>query len=79
MYFLTAGPSDYGSSATMYFARCANVACTTITIRDDSIMEKAEEEFIVSLQSANTDTRVRISARTRTVEIADDDGGCIQF
>ncbi|CAI8026694.1 FRAS1-related extracellular matrix protein 2 [Geodia barretti] len=70
---VTAGPSDYGSSATMYFARCANVACTTITIRDDSIMEKAEEEFIVSLQSANTDTRVRISARTRTVEIADDD------
>ena len=77
MYFLTTGPSDYGSSITLYFARCANVACTTISIRDDSIMEKVEEEFIVSLQRANTDTRVRASARTSTVQITDDDGGCI--
>ena len=77
MYFLTAGPSDYGSSITLYFARCAMEACGTISIRDDSIMEKAEEEFIVSLQSANTDTRVSVSARTSTVQITDDDGGCI--
>ncbi|CAI8026684.1 FRAS1-related extracellular matrix protein 2 [Geodia barretti] len=69
----TAGPSDYGSSITLYFARCANVACTTISIRDDSIMEKVEEEFFVSLQRANTDTRVRASARTSTVQITDDD------
>ena len=51
-------------------------ACGTIRINDDSIMEKAEEEFTVSLQSANTDTRVRVSARTSTVRITDDDGGC---
>ncbi|CAI8026680.1 FRAS1-related extracellular matrix protein 2 [Geodia barretti] len=70
---VTAGPSDYGSSATMYFARCTNVACATISIRDDSFMEKAEEEFIVSLQSANTDTRLRVSARTSTVQTTDDD------
>ncbi|CAI8041944.1 Extracellular matrix protein FRAS1, partial [Geodia barretti] len=69
----TAGPSDYGSSITVYFARCDNEACATINIRDDSVMEKAEEEFIVSLQSANTDTRVRASARTSTLQITDDD------
>ena len=61
----------------MYFARCDNEACAIINIRDDSVMEKAEEEFIVSLQSANTDTRVSVSARTSTVQITDDDGGCI--
>ena len=49
-------------------------ACGTISISDDSVMEKAEEEFIVSLQSTNTDTRVRVSARTSTVQITDDDG-----
>ena len=75
--FLTVGSSDYGSSTTLYFARCAEEACGTISIRDDSIMEKAEEEFIVSLQSVNADTRVRVSARTSTVQITDDDGGCM--
>ena len=40
-------------------------------------MEKEEEEFIVSLQSANTDTRVRVSARISTVKITDDDGECM--
>ena len=40
-------------------------------------MEKAEEEFIVSLQSENTDTRVRVSARTSIVQITDDDGECM--
>ena len=75
--FFTIGPSDYGSSITVYFARCAKEACGTISINDDSIMEKAEEEFIVSLQSANADPRVRVSARTSTVKITDDDGGCM--
>ena len=60
----------------MYFARCAKEACATISIRDDYIMEKAEEEFTVSLQSANTDARVSVSTRTSTVRITDDDGGC---
>ena len=77
MYLLTVGPSDYGSSMTLHFARCATEACGTISISDDSVMEKAEEEFIVSLQRSNTDTRVRVSARTSTVRITDDDGGCM--
>ena len=76
MYFLTVGTSDYGSSVIVNFARCAMEACGTISIRDDSIME-AEEKFIASLQSANTDTRVRVSARTSTVTITDDDGQCM--
>ena len=32
------------------------------------------EEFTISLESANTDTRVRVSAQPSTVRITDDDG-----
>ena len=52
-------------------------ACGTISIRDDSIMEMAEEEFIVSLQSTNADTRFIVCTGTSTVKITDDDGGCM--
>ena len=60
---------------TLQFNPCDEEACGNVTIVNDSIMEEqVEEEFIVSLEGSNTDSRVRVSAQPSTVRITDDDG-----
>ena len=71
---LTADASDYGSQITLAFVPCAHEVCGTLAITNDNVMEEQVEQFTVSLQSASTDTRVRISAYHSTVQINDDDG-----
>ena len=50
------------------------MSCLNISIRNDAVMEELVEEFTISLESVNTDTRVRVSAQPSTVRITDDDG-----
>ena len=50
------------------------MSCLNIRITNDAVMEELVEEFTISLESANTDTRVRVSAQPSTVRITDDDG-----
>ena len=72
--WLAADASDYGSQITLAFVPCAHEVCGTLAITNDNVMEEQVEQFTVSLQSASTDTRVRISAYPSTVQINDDDG-----
>ena len=75
----TADSLDYGSGATISFARCEERACGSIMIVDDNVMEPLVEGFSVSLERDNTDSRVRVSAQPSTVRITDNDGMCGWF
>ena len=67
--------SDFSSSRQLLrFGVCAERACGNISITNDEIMEDLLEEFTISLESANTDSRVRVSAQPSTARITDDDG-----
>ena len=67
--------SDFSSSRQLLmFGVCAERACGNVSIMNDEIMEDLLEEFTISLESSNTDTRVRVSAQPSTVRITDDDG-----
>ena len=67
--------SDFSSSGQLLtFVACAERACGNISITNDEIMEDLLEEFTISLESANTDSRVKVSAQPSTVRIIDDDG-----
>ena len=69
-----AGSDFISSRQLLRFVTCAATACGNISITNDEIMEDLLEEFTISLESSNTDTRVRVSAQPSTVRITDDDG-----
>ena len=69
------GGSDFSTAKpTLTFRSCDEMSCLNISITNDAVMEELVEEFKISLESANTDTRVRVSAQPSTVRITDDDG-----
>ena len=72
--------SDFISSSgpLLRFVACAATACGNISITNDEIMEDLLEEFTLSLESATTDSRVRVSAQPSFVRIIDDDSQSLQ-
>ena len=56
------------------FGSCTKEVCRSIRIINDVIMELLVEEFLVSLETFVTDSRVSVSAEPSTVRIIDDDG-----
>ena len=74
--FFTPDTLDYSQSVIgLTFPVCESIVCAEIGIVNDNVMEQLEEEFTVSLQSSNTDGRVRaVEQPYSTVIIIDDDG-----
>ena len=71
--------SDYRSSRmSVTIPVCGTVACGSISITDDDILEREVETFRVSLADTNTDTRLRVVSDVfSTVDIQDNDGQCL--
>lgn len=60
----------------MTFESCAESACGYITIVNDDEMDTLVENFTVSLERVETDSRYRVSAQPSIIHITDDDGVC---
>ena len=68
---------DYSRvSTTLYFQRCAEEHCATVSISYDNVMEPEIESFTVALENRAADTRLTVSSQPSTIQIEDDDGLC---
>ena len=66
--------ADYENIQNLSFIACEEIACTTISIVDDDIVEM-NESFTISLgRTSDLNKRISLSPDSKLVTILDDDG-----